>query len=597
MASLRLLAPMIGFLSHAAAAAAATAGSAAAATTATACASLSGRTFSNGTANVTLATDMPQGANLSTVGLAADGPPTNELPGFCRVALSIQTSPESAATAEVWLPQPDAWNARLLTVGNGGFAGSINYADVAWGLRKGFATTSTDTGHDTGHDPSSPGASWMLHYPERTIDWAHRALHLSVVAAKQVVAAYYRDDNHTTQAAAESESPSHYSYYAGCSTGGRQGLAALQRYPADFDGVLVGSAIPWQTHTSAWQTYAALLQYPASRSSFIPAGLWASLVAPAVLEQCDVALDGVADGIIMDPSRCAFRPEILLCGKTGGKTNTTVNTDCLTRDQVLNLKRLYRPWLTSDGQLINPGISPGGESGFASLMNSAEPLFGPEFYRNAVYNDSSWDWRTLSAADVAFADAVNPGGANAYDPDLRPFEARGGKVLHYHGYADPLIPSLNAAAWYDEVNYFYESVVGRAGDVDRFYRLFMVPGMGHCSGGAGAWALDGAGQGGFPLSANDSSHSLLYSLVDWVESAAGAATNISSAVNDPLKHPRRTTGNAPESIIGTKFVNDTPSLGVSFTRPICRWPQTAVYNGVGNVDDAASWSCPITGIY
>ncbi|KAK7951287.1 feruloyl esterase B-2 [Apiospora aurea] len=582
MASLRLLAPMIGLLSHAAATAGAGAGAGAAATTATTCASLSGRTFSNGTANVTLATGMPQGANLTGDGLAADGLWTTDLPGFCRVALSIQTSPESVATAEIWLPRRDEWSARLLTVGNGGFAGSINYADVACGLRKGFATTSTDTGHD----PSSPGASWMLHHPERTIDWAHRALHLSVEAAKQVVAAYYRDDNHTSQPAAESESSSHYSYYAGCSTGGRQGLAALLRYPDDFDGVLVGSAIPWQTHTSAWQTYAALLQYPVSRSSFIPADLWASLVAPAVLEQCDAALDGVADGVIMDPSRCAFRPEVLLCGKTGEKrTPPPMRT------------RLYHPWLSSDGQLINPGISPGGESGLASLMNSAEPLFGPEFYRNAVYNDSAWDWRTLSAADVAFADAVNPGGANAYDPDLRPFEARGGKVLHYHGYADPLIPSLNAAAWYDEVNYFYESVVGRAGDVDQFYRLSMVPGMGHCSGGAGAWALDGPGQGGLPLTANDSSHSLLYSLADWVESAAGAATNISSAVNDPLKHPRRTTVNAPESIVGTKFVNDTPSLGVSFTRPVCRWPQTAVYDGVGNANDAASWLCPTTGIY
>ncbi|KAK8050529.1 tannase and feruloyl esterase [Apiospora phragmitis] len=360
---------------------------------------------------------------------------------------------------------------------------------------------------DTGHNSSSGTAAWMLHEPERAIDWVHRALHLSVMAAKQVVAAYYYP---TTQTG-----PHHsYSYYAGCSTGGRQGLAALQRYPADFDGVLAGSAIPWQTHTSAWHTYAALLQYPASRSTFIPADLWASLVAPAVLEQYDAALDGVADGVIMDPSRCAFRPEVLLCGKSGGGKANATSGDCLTRDQVLNLKRL-------DGQLINPGISPSGEAGFASLMNSAEPLFGPEFYRNAVYNDTDWDWRTMSAASVAFADAVNPGGANAYDPDLRPFEAHGGKVLHYHGYADPLIPSLNAR------------IVGRAGDVDKFYWLFMVPGIGHCSGGVGAWALDGAGQGGFPLQVNGSSHSLLSSLVDWVESAASAAGNKSSAVSNP----------------------------------------------------------------
>ncbi|KAK8026688.1 hypothetical protein PG991_003744, partial [Apiospora marii] len=561
MASLLRLAPLLGFLGHAAAAV-------------TDCASLRGHTFSNGTANVVLATDIPKGANFSP----SDGFSTqtnNDLPGFCRVSLRIQTSLETSATAEVWLPAPETWNARLLTVGNGGFAGSVNYADLAWGLRKGFATTSTDTGHNS----SSGDASWMLHHPERTIDWAHRALHLTVVAAKQQL---------------------YYSYYAGCSTGGRQGLAALQRYPADFDGVLVGSAIPWQTHTSAWQTYAALLQYPASRASFIPAELWAGLVAPAVLAQCDAVLDGVADGVVMDPSRCAFRAEVLLCGRNGtGKANNSTTTNatasCLTQAQIHNLQRLYRPWLApTDGLLLNPGLLPGGgEPSLATLMNSPEPLFGPAFYRHAVYNDTAWDWRALSAADIAAADAVNPGGANAYDPDLRPFEARGGKVLQYHGYADALIPALNAVDWYDRVHEFYAnaSAVGRAaaaGDVGGFYRLFMVPGMGHCSGGAGAWALDGAGQGDLPLTANASSHSLLYSLVDWVEGAAARTNNSTGLI--------KAVG-TPESIIGTKFVNDTPTLGVSFTRPICRWPQTAVYDGVGDVNDAASWKCPTAVCY
>ncbi|KAK8139110.1 feruloyl esterase B-1 [Apiospora sp. TS-2023a] len=536
---------MLGLLGHAAAAAAAAV---------TDCASLLGHTFSNGTASVVLATDMPAGANFSSDGFSTTDSPS--LPGFCRVSLRIQTSPETSATAEVWLPAPAAWNARLLTVGNGGFAGSVNYADVTWGLRKGFATTSTDTGHSS----SGGDASWMLHHPERTIDWAHRALHLAVVAAKQVVAAYY----HPAPTQTGGQQP--YSYYAGCSTGGRQGLAALQRYPADFDSVLAGSAIPWQTHTSAWQTYAALLQYPSSRSSFIPADLWESLIAPAVMEQCDAALDGVADGVIMDPSRCEFRPEALLYPQP--------------RTPLPPLAHKLR-------STPQPGHLPGGEFSFATLMNSAEPLFGPEFYRNAVYNDTAWDWRTLSAADIILADTINPGGANAYDPNLRPFESRGGKVLHYHGYADPLIPSLNAAAFHDLVHGFYENTVGRAaGDGDAFYRLFMVPGMGHCSAGAGAWALDGAGQGGFPPTVNGSSHSLLHSLVDWVEGAA--RTDISSATK---------TASAPESIIGTKFVNDAPALGVSFTRPICRWPQTAVYDGVGDVNDAASWKCPAAGVY
>lgn len=318
MASLLRFAPILNFLSHAEVAAA----------KATDCASLLGYTFSNGTASVVLATDIPQGINFSS----SDSLTTYDLPNFCRIALHIQTSPETTATAEVWLPPPDAWNTRLLTVGNGGFAGS--------------------------------------------------------------------------------------------STGGRQGLAAL---------------------------------------------------------------DGVADGVIMGPSRCAFQPETLLCGQKNDTNTNNAAASCLTHDQVLKLERLYRPWLTNDGQILNPGLSPGGEASLATLMNSPEPLFGPAFYRNAVYNDTTWDWRHLSPTDIALGDSVNSGGANAYDPDLRPFEVRGGKVLHYHGCADPLIPSLNAAAWYDEVHRFYADTVGRAGDVEKFYRLFMVPGMGHCSGGAGAW--------------------------------------------------------------------------------------------------------------
>lgn len=519
------------------------------------CDSLLGRTFSNGTAIAILAETILNGSTFVGTSANADyDEPQILVPQACRVGLTIQTSANSSAQAEVWLPPTSEWNERLLTVGNSGFAGGVNYPDVIWGLRKGFAVVSTNTGHNSS---SSDGS--FLAYPEQSINWGHGALHASVVAAKQVLSTHY--DN--------SPGDRVYSYYAGCSTGGRQGLNAAERYPADFDGVLSGSAIPWQSHTASWQIYVALLQYPATRSSYIPAAKWPSIAA-AVLQQCD-GLDSVVDGIIMDPSNCSIDFNAFRCGL--GLLNTTA---CLSEAQTANLQRMYTPWLTNGtaGDLVNPGVSPSGEASFSYLMNSAEPQFGPTYYRNGVYNDSGWDWSTLTVDDVQVADLINPGGANAYNPDLRQFEKRGGKIVQYHGYSDPLIPSLNAPAWYDTVHAFYKAI-GREADVQDFYRLFMVPGMGHCSGGAGAWVLDGASQGSLIPPTDDASHSMLYTLVDWVEGGNAAA---------------------PETVIGTKYVSDAVPL-VQFQRPVCRWPVVAEYDGDGDIDDATSWSCPTAGVY
>ncbi|KAK5713149.1 hypothetical protein LTR15_011511 [Elasticomyces elasticus] len=475
--------------------------------------------------------------------------PQSDLPASCRVSFTVSTSLNSSAGAEVWLPTD--WTGRYLSVGNGGFAGAVNYPDLVWGLRKGFAVMSTDTGHTS----SQSDGSWLSN-PEQAIDWGHRALHITTLAAKEIVDAYY------TQSI-------QHSYYAGCSTGGRQGLNAAQRYPNDFDGVLVGSAIPWQTHTSAWQTYVALQQYPSNASTYIPTSMW-PIIYSAVLDQCD-ALDGVTDGIIMDPARCNFQPEVLLCGMP--EVNATA---CLNTAQLENLKRMYRPWLTSSGELVNPGISHSGEASFSFIMNQPQPQFGPIFYGYGVVNDSTWDWGKISVETVALADSINPGGANAYNPDMRPFQDAGGKLIHYHGYADPLIPTYNAPAWYDKLVGFY-SDIGRGGQVPDWYRLFAIPGMGHCSGGVGAWVVDGASQRITPVT-DDSAHSMLWSLVAWVEGRNG------------------TIGTAPESVMGTKFVNDTPSSGVAFERPVCRWPSVAQYAG-GNASNSRSWFCPMTGVY
>ncbi|KAK5110439.1 hypothetical protein LTR62_005790 [Meristemomyces frigidus] len=515
--------------------------------TASPCQDLTNIRFTSVVGRLTLGATILAGTNFTghTAEPSFNSPQIN-LPASCRAVFTVATTSDSTANAEVWLPEN--WTGRYMSVGNGGFAGGVNYPDIVWSLRKGFAVMSTDTGHQ-----SSQGDGTWLSNPTAATDWGHRALHLTTLAAKEIAEAFSRCEISK-------------SYYAGCSTGGRQGLNAVQRYPTDFDGVLVGSAIPWQTHTAAWQTYVALQQYPSNKSnpSYIPASMWATIAA-AVLSQCDSA-DGVEDGIIMNPARCTFQPEVVLCSN-----NSTMN--CLHSAQVENLKRMYRPWLTSSGVLINPGISHSGEASFSILMNQRTPQFGPIFYGYAVVNNSNWDWSSISPATVALADEINPGGANAYNADMRPFADRGGKVVQYHGYSDPLIPTYNAAAWYDRLVGFF-SDIGRGGEVPAFYRLFTIPGMGHCAGGPGAWVVDGAGQGGIVPKTDDARHSMIWSLVEWVEGKAAA----------------------PESVMGTKFVGDTVGDGVAFERPVCRWPGVAEYCG-GNVTSAGSWSCPTVGVY
>jgi feruloyl esterase len=278
----------------------------------------------------------------------------------------------------------------------------------------------------------------------------------------------------------------------------------------------------------------------------------------------------------MNPSQCNVHFETLLCGK-----KTANSSSCLTSDQLLNLNRMYKPWQDNKSNLISPGISPGGELGFTILMNGPEPTFGPTFYSEAIFNNTNWPFETMNVSDARLAEFINPGGCDAWNPDMRPFEDAGGKLIHYHGYADPLIPTLNAGQFYDLVTSFYEDV-GRAADVEDFYRLFTVPGMGHCSGGVGAWVVDGASQGGIIPQEEDPSHSMILSLLKWVEGSGKGKT--------------ASTGKAPEMVIGTKYVNDTASLGIEFQRPVCRWPTVAKFVG-GNEKLAKNWVCPTEGIY
>ncbi len=458
-----------------------------------------------------------------------------DLPAFCRVAAT--TAP--AVNFEVWLP--DDWNGKFQGVGNGGMAGTISYAAMATGLNRGYATVSTDTGHEAGDIPFD--ASWARGNPQAVEDFGHRALHVATVHGKTLTDAFYG-------------TPPSYSYYVGCSKGGQQGLMEAQRYPEDYDGLIAGDpANDWtRFYAGAHLWYSqALLSNP---DSFIPVSKL-PLLGTAVNEACD-RLDGIEDGILNDPRQCNFDPAVLTC-----VTNDD-DDSCLTPAQVDAVAAIWSGVQDSDGEVIYPGLVPGGEASpggwsrwvlgderFASLHWRA----GEGFFRHMVFEDLEWDFRTFDFdADLDFALAKVGPALDAADPDLRPLRDRGGKLLVYHGWSDPDISALASIDYYEDV------VTAVADDPNRekalaetreFFRLFLVPGMGHCRGGPGPDQFDA-----------------LSALEAWVE-----------------------RGVAPERIEASKVDNGE----VVMTRPLCPYPEVAQWTGTGSPDDARNFVCRLDG--
>jgi len=437
------------------------------------------------------------------------------LPAFCRVAATLKPSSDSDIKVEVWLPA-SGWNGKLQAVGNGGWAGTISYPAMAQALRRGYATTSTDTGH------SEPGGAFTLGHPEKFIDYAYRSEHEMTVAAKAVVNAYY-------------DRAPKYSYWNGCSTGGRQGLAEVQRYPNDFDGVIAGAQANPRTRLNAWHLSLvnAALKDPAA---FIPREKYPT-IHRAVLNACD-ALDGVKDGLISDPTRCHFDPQVLACSKDDGH-------ECLTARQAQTARTLMRPAKASRGEEVFPGYAPGTELGWGAIVGGPEPTaLTIDHYKYVVFKDAAWDWRTFDIdRDVATADRVDNGTINAINPNIQPFTERGGKLLMYHGWADQLVAPGTSINYYNSV----VKALGGPAKTAASVRLFMVPGMGHCGGGDGPNTFDA-----------------VTALERWVEQ-----------------------GQAPDQMVASHSTNGV----VDRTRPLCPYPQVAVYKGTGSTDDAANFVC------
>lgn len=463
------------------------------------------------------------------------GPPKPGAPGLpahCRVLGVSRPVPDSEIRFEVAIPTGDAWNGRYEQVGNGAFGGRIPEDDLHDALADGYATAGTDDGHDA----KPADASWALGHPEKVVDYGYRAVKETRDAARAILRA------HTGR-------EPKFSYFTGCSAGGRDGLEEAQRYPDDFDGIVSGAPTIEVTHVLfgfAWNAR-ALEETPASH---IPRSKLDAIEA-AVLAAC-----GDEDGVVEDPLACRFDASVLRC--TGPDTPR-----CLTDAQVTALKKIYAgPRNPRTGERIEPGFEPGAEAephgpepdGWSFWLTGAAPgeagntgqfRLSKAFFAYMVYDDPGYDLRRLDFdGAVTTTDARVAAILNATNPDLSAFQRRGGKLIHYHGWNDGVLPAR------DSVGY-YERVEAKIGNPRSFYRLFMAPGMLHCQLGRGPNVL-----------ATQSA------IVAWVEN-----------------------GTPPDRVLATKYVDDSPAKAVVRTRPLCPYPQKAEWSGQGDRTRAESYAC------
>jgi Tannase and feruloyl esterase len=468
------------------------------------CESLTSLAVKGGT--VTLAQTVAPGAFTPPVGRAGGAGGANAfaaLGQFCRVAVTLKPAPRSDIKAEVWMPS-SGWNGKLQVVGNGGFAGTISYPAMANALAAGYAAASTDTGH-TGPSSNTFANEDVL------VDFAHRAIHETAVAAKTTVNGFYGN-------------APRFSYFAGCSTGGRQAMTAAQRYPEDFNGIVAGAPASHTSTQAFGQIWFAQALADVPREKL-------PLVHDAVLNACD-ALDGAKDGVLENPLACRFDPKVLAC-KDGADP-----ASCLTTTQVAAVQKVYAgPSNPKTGKQVYVGLERGSELGWSPVPVG----YAVDYFKYIVFKDPSWDPKALNYdAHVAQAAAGDNLIFDATNADLSAFTARGGKLIMYQGWGEPGIPPANLVRYYGQI----QSKTGNAKDA---VRLFMVPGMGHCGGGTGVNTFD-----------------MVTALDQWVSAAK-----------------------APSQIPASRVRN-----GVSDrTRPLCAYPQIAVYKGSGSLEDAANFAC------
>lgn len=458
---------------------------------------------------------------------AADGTPE-----YCKVLGAI----EDVILFEAALPAT-SWNGKFSFAGGGGYNGSI--PSLTHLVARGYAAAGTDTGHQ------GPDISWAIN-PHARINYGHRATHLATGVAKEIVRAFYSQQEQR-------------SYFVGCSNGGKMALMEIQRYPADYDAAIVGNFVIDRSRLSMSYVWNA----QALASAPIPP-FKAAAIAKATLAACD-GQDGLVDGVIDSPHKCKFDPKTLTCPAS---TNGGDGPQCLTPGQVKALEKIHAGPTNSAGQRLYPGFPPGHESDYPGFITGTGRL--------SSYGSSQWRFQDtfmrffafgldfLAVAEFDFdksVAALAPAAEHqdAAATDLSAFKARGGKAILYHGWADHSITPLRTVQYYDDVRKTHGA------QTDDFVRLFMVPGLHHCTGGPGPNHFGGRGQ---VVTKDDAEHDIVRALDRWVE-----------------------RGVAPDTLIATKFVNDDPRQGVARTRPLCPYPQVARYRGTGSIDDAANFVC------
>src|SRR6187455_3162075 len=460
-------------------------------------------------------------------------PATADTPQHCRVVGTI--SPEVAFEINL----PDRWNRRFYMTGNGGLAGDAldgpTNADRTGALTNGFVIARTNTGHDARKEPSG---SFILSNPQKAIDYAYRAVHVTAETAKAVATDYYSQ-------------PIKFSYWNSCSNGGRQGLIEAQRFPDDFDGIVANA--PWVDQTGF--TIGAMWNQRALTATPVSAAKMAT-VADRVMAKCD-AIDGLKDGLIDDPRKCTFDPAKDVPACTAG----TDDASCLTPAQASAIAKVYGGPV-SNGKPFFPGFMPGSEAvmptfgggtgtGWSNvILPPAQPGGKPADFNLAENTmkylvhtppKPDYDYQTFDFdRDVKMVDAWSAK-ADAKNPDLAKFKDRGGKLLMTYGWSDTILQPMMG------VNYYEAALAKNGRSTPDFFRLFMVPGMAHCGGGIGP-----------------DRHDAMTAIINWVEK-----------------------GQAPSTMVASKVVDDK----VVRTRPLCAYPQVARHTGTGSIDDAANFRC------
>lgn len=491
---------------------------------------------------------------------------TNVTAPFCRVQGVARPSADSLINFEVWLPAtPNAWSGRLKTDGTGGYAGATPIARMAADLAAGFVVAGSDMGHTGGES-----ADWTIGHPEKVKDWGYRAHYFVTTAAKAVTQAYYGK-------------PAAHAYFEGCSNGGRQAMMMAQRYPDLFDGIVAGAPSQFYGDTLLSLVWTGHSQVPVLGQPPILSAAKRAMMSAHALAACD-AMDGLADQQITNPRACTFDPAVLLC--TGSET-----ADCLTSDQLRAARAVYRGIPAADGGQRWNGPVVGSEADWIPAF--ADTGGYGVFIGHFVYSQLTPPFMPRSLDVAAEYDrikqAVTPFMV-APSPDLTRFKARGGKLIQYHGWHDAVVAphtspnyvhalaqferlkGLSPAAFDQAVENLSAADVAAAAQVQapvvqQYHRLFMLPNVAHCGGGSGPSNI-GGGTGDPLPTFRDADHDAVLAVARWVEQ-----------------------GVAPEAIVATTLKDGA----VVRQRPVCVYPRQARYNGSGDINVAANFSCVAPG--